>query len=101
MADVKENEMFRESFEERYGKSAVAKKREVENYIRDHKCPVVIQNYPIHGDSGMNILSCYLDSSVSKWVVEKAVERTNSVSRREFDSEYDAWDYIYGEIKYM
>jgi len=73
--------------------------QEVMSYIKSNKVPVSIGTSPLHGDSGMWMIACYYDATASKWVVEHPIDRSNLVSREEYDTESDAWKSVYFSVK--
>ena len=55
---------------------------------------ISLVDYELHGDSGLSIISLYLDKDINKWVYQKPVERSNNVSQEEFDTFEDTREYI-------
>lgn len=76
------------------------KKEDVLAFIKERNIPITIYDGHLQGDCGMPILACYLDNQALKWVVERPIERSNNVYRTEFDTESEAWDYIYRYVGY-
>lgn len=55
---------------------------------------ISLVDYELHGDSGLPIISLYLDKDINKWIYQKPIERSNDVSKEEFDTFEDAEKYI-------
>lgn len=55
---------------------------------------ISLVDYELHGDSGLPIISLYFDKDSNKWIYQKPIERSNSVSQKEFDAFEDAREYI-------
>ena len=55
---------------------------------------ISLVDYELHGDSGLPIISLYFDKDSNKWIYQKPIETSNSVSQKEFDAFEDAREYI-------
>ena len=67
--------------------------------IKDNKIDIILVDYPLSGDSGIPIISCYFNKSLEKWIVEKPIEKSNKTNKREFIKEEDVWEYILNILK--
>ena len=56
-------------------------------------------DYPLHGDSGYTECSIYYSQEKGCYVMDEPTERSNNVYSIEFESEDEAFDYVYHKVK--
>ena len=58
-----------------------------------------VRDYPLYGDSGFPECSIYYSKEKGCYVMEEPTERSNNVYSIEFESEDEAFDFVYHKIK--